>query len=117
MDLMEIRRRMLMGQKIPEQWDFVLIKTSQKQTVMLDVIAGQTMTVQWESPTDIGLNMNGWVLNGNDCCASIGQIRNVGISGEQTIPITASGQVKVGGYSGSITYSMSAGSIIRIRFE
>ena len=117
MDLMEVRRRMLMGQKIPEQWDFVLIKTSQEQTVMLDVIAGQTITVQWESPSDTTLNLNGWVLNGNGCCANIGQIRSVGENGIQTLSITKSGQVRVGGYAGYITFNLSTGSIIRIRFE
>lgn len=106
-----------MGGKIPERWDFVLIKTSREQTVMLDVIAGQTITVQWESPSDITLNSNGWVLNGNGCCANIGQIRNVGENGIRTLSITQSGQVRVGGYSRYETFSLSEGSIIRIRFE
>lgn len=117
MDLMEVRRKMLMGQKIPEQWDFVLIKTSQFQTVMLDVIAGQRITVQWESPSDTTLNFNGWVLNGKECCESIRQIRDVGKNGRRRLSINQSGQVRVGGYAASNTFNLVAGSIVRIRFE
>ena len=117
MDLMKVRRRMLMGQKKVERWDFVLVKTSQEQSVMLDVVEGQNITVQWESPTDTTPNLNGWVLNGYNCCSSIGQLRNVGRNGEQILQITQSGQVRVGGYSGAYTFSLARGSIVRIRFN
>ena len=105
-----------MGQNA-ERWDFVLVKTFQAQLVMLNVIEGQNITVQWETPTDITPNLNGWVLNGYDCCSSIRQIREVGRSGERILQITQSGQVGVGGYANNSTFDLATGSIVRIRFN
>lgn len=116
MGVMDARRRLMMAQTA-ERWDFVLVKTSQQQSVMLDVIEGQSITVQWETPADITPNLNGWVLNGYDCCSSIRQVRDVGRSGEQILQITQSGQVRVGGYVNNQTFGLATGSIVRIRFN
>ena len=116
MDLMEIRRRMLIGQKIPEQWDYVYVKKYANQSWFLDVVEGQVLTVKWESPQD-NVNLNGWVLNGNGCCENIRQIRDVGKYGERELEVTASGQVRVGAYSTSSTFALSVGSIVYIKIN
>lgn len=115
MDMMSIRRRVLMGQKA-EQWDNVYTKTSIEQSWLLDVVEGQVITVKWESPSE-NINRSGWVLNGNGCCEDIKQIRDVGENGKQILTVTASGQVRVGAYSASATFALSTGSIIYIRIN
>lgn len=117
MDMMAVRRRVLMGQKIPEQWDYVFVKEKQFVTWMLDVTEGQSITIQWETPADVTQNQNAWVLNGNGCCPNISQVRYVGENGEQTLTITQSGQIRVGGYAGYETFNLQVGTIVRVRFN
>ena len=116
MDLMSVRRKMLIGQKTSERWDYVYVKEFADQNWFLDVVEGQVLTVKWESPQS-NINLNGWVLNGNGCCENIRQIRNVGKYGERELEVTASGQVRVGTYSGSSTFALSVGSIVYIKIN
>ena len=104
-----------MGQKA-EQWDYVYTKTYGSQSWVLDVVEGQVLTVKWESPSE-NINLNGWVLNGNDCCESIRQIKSVGVNGERTLTVTASGKIRVGANSTNATFALSTGSIIYIRID
>lgn len=109
------RRRELMAQSTDNGWDLIYIKTGeQSDSHMLDVIAGQKMLIKWESPETV--NLNGWVMNGYDCCDSIKQIRNVGKNGEKIIQVNSSGQVRVGGYATNGTFNLAVGSIVYVKF-
>ena len=106
MELMRIRRRMMEDAYWTKIYRF---NSSHSTGAMLEVTEGQTLVLEWYCPNG---NKNGWVMNGYDYCTSIRRIgMEAGRSGRQTVPITATGSVRIGSYSANSTFAVQRGTI------
>lgn len=105
------RRRLLYNYSIIT-WDHVYTFTNNTGGELLNVTAGQKLLIEWDCPNG---NLNGWIMNGNgNTSKDLAQIRTIGLSGTDSINVTGTGQVRIGAYSTSGTFSVKDG-IIKVK--